>query len=58
VRKKDDANKVKATETLRRKKEKYVQQELQFYDQQVKGIKEKSKWGWSPLYSLLKPYPL
>jgi len=27
------------------------------YDQ-VKGIEEKSKWRWSRLYSLLKPYPL
>jgi len=28
------------------------------FDQQIKGIEEKSKWGWSPLYLLLKCYPL
>ncbi len=53
MRKKDDANKVRVIESIRRKKEEYVQQELQFYEQQIKGIEEKSKWGWSPLYSLL-----
>jgi hypothetical protein len=31
---------------------------LQIYDQQVKGIEEKSKWGWLTLYLLLKQYPL
>jgi hypothetical protein len=56
-RKEYDATRAKVAKTLR-KKEKYVQQELQIYDQQVKGIEEKSKWGWSRLYSLLKPYPL
>jgi hypothetical protein len=59
VKKKEyDANRARVVETLKRKKEEYVQQELQIYDQQVKDIEEKSKWGWLPLYSLLKRYPL
>ncbi len=47
VRKKKeyDANNAKVAKTLRRRKEKYVQQKLEIYDQQVKGIEEKSKWG-------------
>ncbi len=36
---------LKVTKTLRSRKEKYVQQKLEIYDQQVKGIEEKSKWG-------------
>jgi len=53
-----DANMSKAVETFGRRKEKYVQQELQIYYQQVKAIEEEFKWGRSPLYSLLNRYHL
>jgi hypothetical protein len=31
--------------TFKKKKKEYAQQELQIYEQQVKAIEEKSKWG-------------
>jgi hypothetical protein len=52
-----DANKVNAIESLKKKKTNHVLQELKKFDQQPK-VNEKSKWGWSPLYHLLKWYPL
>jgi hypothetical protein len=36
----------------------HVQQELQKFDKHVKAIEERAKWGWSPLYHLLKQLPL
>jgi hypothetical protein len=31
---------------------------LQKFDQHIKVNEERSKWGWSPLYHLLKRYHL
>jgi hypothetical protein len=36
----------------------YVLQDLKKFDQQLKVNEERSKWGWSLLYHLLKQYPL
>jgi hypothetical protein len=53
-----DANKVNVIEFLKKKKTYYVLQELKFFDQQLKVNEERSKWGWSPLYHMLKWNPL
>ncbi|KAH9556486.1 hypothetical protein CY35_07G030600 [Sphagnum magellanicum] len=47
-----------ALETLNKEKEDYVLQELHKYEQHIKATEERSKWGWSPLYLLLKQHPL
>jgi hypothetical protein len=47
-----------AIESLKKKNTNHVLQELKKFDQQPKVNEEKSKWGWSPLYHLLKWYPL
>jgi hypothetical protein len=49
-----DEKKVGVAQILKKKKEDYVQQELHKFDKHVKAIKETEKWGWSPLYHLLK----
>ncbi len=55
--KKNDANKKNVAKSLQ-----FffvnVQHELQKIDQHIKVNEERSKWGWSPLYHLLKQYPL
>lgn len=47
-----------ALETLNKAKEDYVLQELHKCEQHIKATEERSKWGWSPLYLLLKQHPL
>jgi len=51
-------NKVNVAKSLKKKKTYYVLHELKKIDQQLKVNEERSKWGWSPLYHLLKWYPL
>jgi hypothetical protein len=53
LKKEYDEKKVGVAKTLKKKKD-YVQQELHKFDKHVKATKEKAKWGWSPLYHLLK----
>jgi hypothetical protein len=53
-KKEDDANKVDAIESLKKKKIDYVLQELKKIVQQLKVNEERSRWGSSPLYHLLK----
>jgi len=47
-----------ALETLNKEKEDHVLQELHKCEQHIKSTEERSKWGWSPLYLLLKLHPL
>jgi len=49
-----DEKKVGVAKILKKKKEDYAQQELHKFDKHVKATKERGKWGWSPLYHLLK----
>jgi hypothetical protein len=53
-----DANKVNALESLKKKKTNYALHELKKIDQQLKVNEKRSKWGWLPLYHLLKRFPL
>jgi hypothetical protein len=53
-----DVDKTYAKKSLKMKKTNNVQQKLQKFDQHIKINEERSKWGWSPLYHLLKQYPL
>ncbi len=53
-----DANKTNAAKSFKKKKTKYVLHELQKFDQYIEVNEERSKWGWSLLYHLLKRYPL
>jgi hypothetical protein len=53
-----DVDKTNATKSLKMKKTNYLLQKLQKFDQHIKINEKRSKWGWSPLYHLLKRYPL
>jgi hypothetical protein len=53
-----DVDKTNPTNSLKMKKTNYVLQKLQKINHHIKVNEEKLKWGWSPLYHLLKQYPL
>jgi hypothetical protein len=55
LKKEYDHKNVGVVKTLK-KKEDYVQQELHKFDKHVNAIEERAKWGWSPLYHLLKRF--
>jgi hypothetical protein len=58
LKKEYDEKKVGAAKTLKKKKEDYVQQELHKFNKNVKATEKRAKGGWSPLYHLLKRFPL
>jgi hypothetical protein len=58
LKKEYDVKKLEAKKTRKEKKEDYVLQQLHQFDQKIKFVQERTKWGWSSMYSLLKRHPL
>lgn len=42
----------------KRKEKNYVLHQLHQFDKQTQVVEERAKWGWLPMYSLLKRHPL